>query len=112
MTPEAKPSDRTPSPGALRAESRDGVLRVVFGGDWKRDHLGPGFLAARDEALRKAEQAIPARAVRQPFSRFFFKRPPPFLRAAASRSSFFAIKSKREPPGTACRPPSHYGPPY
>ena len=58
MTPEAKPSDRTPSPGALRAESRDGVLRVVFGGDWKRDHLGPGFLAARDEALRKAEQAI------------------------------------------------------
>ena len=65
MTPEARQSHGTPSPGALRAESGEGVLRVVFSGDWKRDRLGPGFLAARDEALRKAEQAIDAKSVRR-----------------------------------------------
>ena len=39
--------------GALRAESSEGVLRVVFSGEWKRDLLGPNFFTERDEALRE-----------------------------------------------------------
>lgn len=44
--------------GALRAESSEGVLRVVFSGEWKRDLLGPNFFTERDEALRETERLL------------------------------------------------------
>lgn len=44
--------------GALRAESSEGVLRVIFSGEWKRDLLGPNFFTERDEALRETEKLL------------------------------------------------------
>ena len=44
--------------GALRAESSEGVLRVIFSGEWKRDLLGPNFFTERDEALRETERLL------------------------------------------------------
>ena len=44
--------------GALRAESSEGVLRVIFSGECKRDLLGPNFFTERDEALRETERLL------------------------------------------------------
>ena len=44
--------------GALRAESSEGVLRVIFSGEWKRDLLGPNFFTERDEALRETTLSV------------------------------------------------------
>lgn len=61
--PKLSEETLSPSDGVLRAERGEGVLRVVFSGDWKRDQTGPDFLAARDEALSTAERDIKARSV-------------------------------------------------
>ena len=58
----AEPTTRSrasaPLGGALRAESSEGVLRVIFSGEWKRELLGPDFFQERDEALREAERLL------------------------------------------------------
>ena len=58
----AEPTTRSrasaPLGGALRAESSEGVLRVIFSGEWKRELLRPDFFQERDEALREAERLL------------------------------------------------------
>ncbi len=47
-----------PRSGTLSVESAGGALRIHFRGDWKRELAAPNFLAERDKALAKAEQAL------------------------------------------------------
>ena len=60
MAAEPMTKSRASSPlgGALHAESSEGVLRVIFSGEWKRDLLGPNFFTERDEALRETERLL------------------------------------------------------
>lgn len=60
MTSAPNENGGTPPDGnaALSAETRDGVVSVAFSGNWKRGETGPDFLAARNEALEKAEKAL------------------------------------------------------
>lgn len=68
MASAPKENGGTPPDGnaALSAETRDGVVSVAFSGNWKRGETGPDFLAARNEALEKAEKSLAdgARALR------------------------------------------------
>ena len=56
--PMTKSRASAPLGGALHAESSEGVLRVIFSGEWKRDLLGPNFFTERDEALRETERLL------------------------------------------------------
>lgn len=60
MTSAPNENGGTPPDGnaALSAETRDGAVSVAFSGNWKRGETGPDFLAARNEALEKAEKAL------------------------------------------------------
>lgn len=56
--PMTKSRASAPLGGALHAESSEGVLRVIFSGEWKRELLGTNFFTERDEALRETERLL------------------------------------------------------
>ena len=56
--PMTKSRASAPLGGALHAESSEGVLRVIFSGEWKRDLLGTNFFTERDEALCETERLL------------------------------------------------------
>ena len=56
--PKESPGTTPAGNAALTAETPDGVVSVVFSGNWKRGETGPDFLASRNEALEKAEKAL------------------------------------------------------
>ncbi len=57
-TEPTPPLGTSPSPAVLRVEAAEGLVRVVFSGDWKRDSAGPAFLPQRDSALEEAESKL------------------------------------------------------